>query len=237
MVGDLRRSAVEHALKRQVAVTNQTIIAAEANSGAAQRIWSCRRDRRCFPRLSAVLLAYSNSENFADHARKRRSSGRPAALRRPAARHTGSTNNRDDRTGTTRAGRRCGFRNSSTGTSTERRRKLEHKSRLINEFSLPFDSSYTVDLWHQDSQHDCRQRLYGSGERGRYQDGLTRRLRPTGDTIIFRFGALDAQAQILDETVGHRIAKVVEADADICSRQESTPNRKSRRRKHRWIPR
>ena len=98
-----------NALEAQVRMSNQSIIAAEANFRAARALVQSARSA-LFPLVTAAP-SYTNSR-FSSTA------GSSAAL------VTGTTN--------------------STGTGVGGR-----ASSVINDFSLPIDVSYTVDLWHK----------------------------------------------------------------------------------------
>lgn len=112
------------ALEEQVHMSNQSIIAAEANFRAARTLVQSARSA-LFPVISASP-SYTNS-------RFSSTGGRSTALFTGNAGSTGSTT-----TGST-----------TTTTGTASAAGGGASGSAINDFSLPVDVSYTVDLWHK----------------------------------------------------------------------------------------
>jgi len=112
-----------NALEEQVHMSNQSIIAAEANFRAARALVQSARSA-LFP-LVTTSPAYTNSR-FSSTA------SRSTAL------FTGTSGNNSTTTGST-----------TTTTGTASAAGGGALGSVINDFSLPVDVSYTVDLWHK----------------------------------------------------------------------------------------
>ncbi|MBV9404183.1 MAG: hypothetical protein JO211_02495, partial [Acidobacteriaceae bacterium] len=115
-----------NALEEQVQVSNQSIIQAEANFRSARALVSTSR-ASLFPLMTASA-SYTNSR-FSQTART------TAVV--PSAAANGGTSSS---TGSTSG-------NGSTSTTTGV--AGSGSSGVINNFALPLDVSYTVDLWHR----------------------------------------------------------------------------------------
>ncbi len=111
-----------NALEEQVRVSNQSIIAAEANFRAARALVQSSR-ASLFPTVT-IAPSYTNS-------RFSSTGGRSTALFTGTSGSTGATGTAGTATGTA-----TGAAGGALGS-------------VINDFSLPVDVSYTVDLWHR----------------------------------------------------------------------------------------
>ncbi len=124
-----------NALEEQVQISNQSIAAAEANYRAAQALVASARSG-LYPTLSSSP-AYTNARSS--------STSRGASVSTSGSTTSGGTTGTgtSGTTGTTGSTGTTGTTGTSTGVVTTT------NGSVINNFSLPFSVSYTVDFWHR----------------------------------------------------------------------------------------
>ncbi len=173
-----------NALEDQVQISNQTIAGAEANFRVARSLVLSGR-AALFPVVTASTQ-YTNSR-FSQTARGARVIGAGGAA------NTTATTTTTTATGTTTGGGVSGTGSSTAvgGTST---------TGVVNDFSLPVDVSYTIDLWHK-----LRNAVAVSAYQAQASaaDVGTALLSTQAElaTDYFQVRALDAQRTILQDTV------------------------------------
>jgi NodT family efflux transporter outer membrane factor (OMF) lipoprotein len=128
------------ALEEQVQVNNQSIAVAEANFRNARALVVSAR-ASLFPTIGASP-SYSNSRYSAT------SRSTSVVVAGSAGSTTGTTSTGTGTTTTTGTGTTTGT-TTGTGTTTTTAVAGTSTSGVINNFSLPLDVSYTVDLWHR----------------------------------------------------------------------------------------
>ena len=171
-----------NALEEQVAISNQTIIAAEANFRAARSLVISIKSA-LMPTMT-VSPSYSNSR-FSSTAK-----GSRAVIQGGTTTGTTTTTTSGGTTTTTSG---AGSSTAVAGTSN---------TGAINTFSLPVDISYTLDLWHKIRNAVA---INAFNAQASAADVATALLSTHAElaTDYFEIRALDAQRQILDETVAN----------------------------------
>ncbi len=170
------------ALEEQVAISNQTIVAAEANFRAARSLVISVKSA-LMPTMS-VSPSYTNSR-FSSTAR-----GTRAVIQGGGA-TTGTTTTTSGATTTTTSG--TGPSTAVGGTSN---------TGAINTFSLPVDLSYTLDLWHKIRNAVAANAFNAQASAADVATALLS-TRAELATDYFEIRALDAQRQVLEETVAN----------------------------------
>ena len=177
-----------NALEEQVEGSNQSILASEANFRAARALVVTARSA-LFPTVGASP-AYTNS-------RFSQTSRTGSVVTSGGVTSTGTT------TGTTSTGTTGTTTTGGTGTTTGTSTGVSGNSSVkgvVNQFSLPVDVSYTVDLWHK-IRNQVAANAYSA--QASAADVATAILSIHAELAqdYFEVRALDAERQILDETV------------------------------------
>jgi len=180
------------ALEEQVQVSNQSLKTTEANFRSARALIAYARSG-LFPTLTSNP-AYTNSRTSA--------TSRTFVVGGGATTTTsgGTTNGGTTGGGTTTGGTTGGTTNGGSGTGSTTGGTVSSLASPINTFSLPFDISYTVDLWHRVRNTvlvDAYQAQASAADIATSLLSLQSELAQN----YFQIRALDAQRRILTETV------------------------------------
>lgn len=167
-------------LEEQVQVSNQSIAASEANFRAARALVVSARSA-LYPTIGAST-SYTNSR-FSRTSRTTVVSGGSTS--------TTSTTSSDGSTTTTTGGTSSGGSGVAAANSV---------AGTVNNFSLPIDVNYTVDLWHR-VRNTIAANTYQA--QASAADVATALLSTQAELAqdYFQIRALDAQRKILDETL------------------------------------
>lgn len=183
-----------NAIEEQVQVSNQSIAAAEANYRVARSLVVSARSA-LFPTVSANL-SYTNSR-FSQTSRTTVVTG---AGTRSTTTSTGTTNTSTGTSttstgGTTSTTSTSGGNSSGTGVAGS-----SGISGVINNFSLPFDATYTVDLWHRVRNQIAANAFQAQASAA---DVATALLSSQAEVAqdYFEVRALDAERKILENTL------------------------------------
>jgi len=179
-----------NALEEQVAVSNQSIAASEANFRSARALVVSARSA-LFPTIGAST-SYTNSK-FSQTSRTTVVSGASGATNTTTTGNTGSNS-------TTSSG---GSTTTTTGGTSSGGTGVAGSSGIagaINNFSLPIDATYTVDLWHRVRNTIAVNSFQAQASAA---DVATAILSTQAELAqdYFQIRALDAQRKILDETL------------------------------------
>lgn len=176
------------ALEAQVRTQNQTIAQAEATFRQARALVLSARSQ-LYPTIGASP-SYSNSR-ASKTSRGAFVVGSSAGAASSTASSGSSTSSSGTSGGTTSSGSGSSTSTAVGGTST---------SGIFNEFSLPFDAAYTVDLWHR-VRNTIAQNQYAA--QASAADIATALLSTQAELAqdYFEVRALDAQRKILGDTV------------------------------------
>lgn len=169
-----------NALEEQVQVSNQSILQAEANFRSARTLVSTAR-ASLFPAIT-TSATYTNSR-FSRTART-------AAIVPSGAATNASTGSSSGTTGTT------GMGTTSTTTGVGGFGNIG----VINNFSLPIDVSYTVDLWHRVRNTIAANSFTAQASAADIATAVLS-TRATLAQDYFEVRALDAQRAILSDTL------------------------------------
>jgi NodT family efflux transporter outer membrane factor (OMF) lipoprotein len=172
-----------NALEEQVAISNQTIVAAEANFRAARSLVISVKSA-LMPTMT-VSPSYTNSR-FSSTAR-----GTRAVIQGGGGTTGTTTTTSSGATTTTTSG--GGSSTAVGGTSN---------SGVINTYSLPVDLSYTLDLWHRIRNAVAVNAFNAQASAADIATALLS-TRAELATDYFEIRALDAQRQLLEETVAN----------------------------------
>ena len=178
-----------NALEEQVQVSNQSIALAEANFRSARALVGSARSS-LFPLLGASV-SYSNS-GFSQTSR--------TSTVLPSAGASGTT------TGTTSTTSTSGGNTTTTGgSSTTSGTGIAGSNSIrspINNYSLPVDLTYTVDLWHRVRNEIAANTFSAQASAA---DVATAALSTHAELAqdYFEVRALDAQRKILDDTLAN----------------------------------
>lgn len=192
---ELYNDATLNQLEQQVAASNQTLKASEANFRAARALIVTAR-AGLLPTVSATpSMSYSKSSSTARGAFVVGSSG--ASTTTTTTTGSGGTGSTGSGTGTT-TGTSSGGTSTSTGTSTGSGGVFSTSP--VEYFSLPIDVSYTVDFWHR-IRNQVAADVYSA--QASAADFATARLSLQAELAqdYFQVRALDAQRRILSDTV------------------------------------
>lgn len=181
-----------NALEEQVHTQNQSIIQAEANFRQARALVVSARSQ-LYPTIGASP-SYSNtrSSQTSKGAFVVGSSSAGAASATAGSTTSGSSTATSSSSGTSSTG--------SGGTSTTTAVGGSSGSGVFNEYSLPFDASYTVDLWHR-VRNTIAQNQYSA--QASAADIATALLTTQSELAqdYFEIRALDAERKVLEDTV------------------------------------
>jgi NodT family efflux transporter outer membrane factor (OMF) lipoprotein len=177
-----------NALEEQVQVSNQSILAAEANYRSARALVVSARSA-LFPTISASP-SYTNSR-FSQTSRIATGSfGSASTTTGSSFGNTGSTGTTSGSGTTTTTGTTSGGGSGSAAGS------------IINEFSLPFQATYVVDFWHKVRNTIAANAYQAQASAG---DVATALLSTQAELAqdYFEVRALDAERAVLQDTVEH----------------------------------
>lgn len=183
-------------LEERVATSNQTILQAEANFRAARALVVTSR-AQLFPSIT-TNPGYTNSRSSA-------TSRTGFVLGTPGGTTTTTTGTSTTGTGTTGTGT-TGTGTTGTGTtsggSSTSNVATPANSGVINNFSLPFDVSYTVDFWHK-VRNTIAANAYTA--QASAADIATSRISIEAEVAqdYFEVRALDAQRKMYEDTVAN----------------------------------
>lgn len=179
-----------NALEERVPVANQSIIASEANFRAARALVVSAR-AGLFPTITANP-SYSNSR-FSQTARGSTVVGGSST--------SGTTTGTGSAAGTTTGGSTTSS-SSSTSSTSSTGVAGNGSAGVINTYSLPFDVSYTVDLWHRVRNQIAANAYSAQASAG---DLATALLSTQAElaTDYFQVRASDAERRILENTVSN----------------------------------
>jgi NodT family efflux transporter outer membrane factor (OMF) lipoprotein len=187
------------ALEEKVATSNQTVLQAEANFRAARALVVSSRSQ-LFPTLTAGP-GYTNARSSATSRGIVTTGGSTTTTTTTTGNTgTGTTGTGTSGTGTTGTGTNGTGTGTSSGT-TNGTASLPN-SGVINNFSLPFDVSYTVDLWHK-VRNTVAANEYSA--QASAADLATSRLSIQAEVgqDYFEVRALDAERKIYEDTVAN----------------------------------
>ena len=170
---------VLNSLEEQVQISNQTIVQAEANYRASQAVVLSARSA-LYPTIGATP-SYSNARSSA--------TSHGAIISSGGTTSTTSTGT----TGTTSTGTTGTTGTTSSGVATT-------SSSAINEYSLPFSVSYTVDLWHKVRNQIAADSFQAQASAADIQTALLS-AQTTLAQDYFELRATDAQRLILQDTL------------------------------------
>ncbi|MGC2660806.1 MAG: efflux transporter outer membrane subunit [Bryobacteraceae bacterium] len=173
-----------NALEEQVAGANQTIIAAEANYRVAKALVVSARSQ-LFPTISASP-SYANS-------RFSQTSKASSVTTTGGTTSSGSTGTTTTGTGTTGTG----TTGTTTGTGTAGNSSVKG---AVNEYSLPFEASYTVDFWHRIRNQIAANAYAAQSSAADIGTAILSAQAQLADDY-FQVRSLDTQRKILDDTV------------------------------------
>jgi len=183
-----------NALEEQVQISNQSIIAAEANYRAAAGL-VVSAHANLFPTITASP-SYTNSR-FSSTSRG------GVVLGSTTGSTTGATTTGATTTGTTTTGTTTGTTGTtttSTGTSGVSGVAGVGNAGIINTFSLPFQFSYEVDLWHKVRNTIAQNAFSAQASAGDLATALLSTQAQLAQDY-FQVRALDAERKILEDTV------------------------------------
>jgi NodT family efflux transporter outer membrane factor (OMF) lipoprotein len=169
-----------NALEEQVAGANQTIVAAEANYRVARALVVSAHSA-LFPTISASP-SYTNSR-FSQTSKA--SSVTTTGITSSSGSTTGST-------GTTGSGTSSG-----TGTGTGGNSSING---AVNEFSFPFEASYTIDFWHRIRNQIAANAYSAQASAADISTAVLTAQAQLADDY-FQVRSLDTQRKILNDTV------------------------------------
>jgi NodT family efflux transporter outer membrane factor (OMF) lipoprotein len=177
-------------IEEKVQISNQTVKASEANFRAARALVVSARSQ-LYPLLTASP-SYSNSR-FSSTSR----TGTVVSSGSSTGTTTGTTGTTTGTTGTTTG--TTGTTTGTTGTTTG----VSGNSSIagaVNQFSLPFDLTYTVDFWHK-IRNAIAENVYTA--QADAADVATALLTTQSEVAqdYFEVRSLDTQRQILADTV------------------------------------
>lgn len=186
-----------NALEQQVQISNQSIQAAEANFRSARAVVVSARSS-LFPTLSSSA-SYTNSR-FSQTSRGARVVGGNTSTTTTTT--TGTTGTSTGTTGSTSTSTTGSTSTGSSSGSPSTGVGGTSSTGTINDFSLPFQFSYVVDMWH---------RIRNTVAANAYQaqasaaDVATALLSTQAELAqdYFQIRALDAQRKILQDTVAN----------------------------------
>lgn len=179
-------------LEEQVQVSNQSIAAAEANFRSARALVVSARSA-LFPTVTAGP-SYTNSR-FSSTARTTVVSG---ATTTTSTSTTGTSTTGTGTTGTSTTG--TSSTGTSSGTSTSSGTAASGIAGVVNNFAVPIDVSYTVDLWHK-VRNTIAANTYSA--QASAADVATALLSTQAELAedYFEVRALDAERKVLDQTL------------------------------------
>ena len=184
-----------NALEERVEGSNQSILAAEANFRAARALVVTARSG-LFPTIGASP-AYSNS-------RFSQTSRTGSVVSGGGVTSTGTTSTGTTSTGTTTGtGTTMGTGTTTGSTTTGTTTGVSGNSSIkgtVNQFSLPIDVSYTVDLWHK-IRNQVAANAYSAQASAADSATATLSIHAELAQDYFEVRALDEQRRILEETV------------------------------------
>ncbi len=179
-------------LEPQVKTNNQSIAQAEASFRQARALVASARSQ-LYPTIGASP-SYSNSR-ASKTSRGAFVVGSSAGSASSTATSTSTSGSTTSSTGTS-----GGTTSSGSGSSTSTAISGSSSSGIFNEFSLPFDVTYTVDFWHR-IRNTIAQNQYSA--QASAADLATALLSTQAEVAqdYFEVRALDAERKILQDTV------------------------------------
>ncbi|MFL6446900.1 MAG: efflux transporter outer membrane subunit [Bryobacteraceae bacterium] len=182
-------------LEEQVAVSNQSIALAEANFRAARSLVAYAR--------ASLFPTVTTSPGYTRSQFSRTSRGATVVGGAPVA-GTGTTTGTGTSTGTGTGTGTTGTGTTGTGNPTSSNSGVGGTSStgILNNFTLPFSASYEVDLWHRIRNTIAANAFQAEASAADIANAtLSTQAEVAQD--YFEIRALDAQRQILRETIAN----------------------------------